>query len=61
MSVIASDFEEDYDFSKTSGYQAPVRQQETVFNTLNKEEEEPKENPEEDMDTNSILPDFLQN
>ena len=62
VSVIASDFEEDFDFSKTSSYQAPARPQEnTVFSTLTKEEEEPKENPEEDMDTNSILPDFLQN
>ena len=62
VSVIASDFEEDFDFSKTSSYQAPSRPQEnTVFTSLTKEEEEPKENSEEDMDTNSILPDFLQN
>ena len=62
VSVIASDFEEDFDFSKTSSYQAPVRPQEnTVFTTLTKEEEEPNEKPSEDMDTNSILPDFLQN
>ncbi len=62
VSVIASDFEEDFDFSKTSSYQAPSRPQEnTVFTSLSKEEEEPKENSEEDMDTNSILPDFLQN
>ena len=63
VSVIASDFEEDFDFSKTSSYSAPARPSEsTVLNNLEKEEsEEAKEQPGEDMDTNSILPDFLQN
>ena len=63
VSVIASDFEEDFDFSKASNYSAPTRPAEsTVLNTLQKEEEEvKKENSEDEMDTNSILPNFLQN
>ena len=62
VSIIASDFEEDFDFTKTSNYVAPSRPIEsTVLTNLEKEEEQPKENNEEDMDTNSILPDFLQN
>ena len=62
VSIIASDFEEDFDFSKTSSYSAPARPSEsTVLNNLEKEEEQPKEQPGEELDTNSILPDFLQN
>ena len=63
VSVIASDFEEDFDFSKASNYSTPTRPAEsTVLNTLQKEEEEAKnENSEDEMDTNSILPNFLQN
>ena len=61
VSVIASDFEEEFDFSKQESYQAPSRPQESpVLTSLNKEEEEKKE-PEADLDSNSILPDFLQN
>ncbi|MBO6261559.1 MAG: cell division protein FtsZ [Bacilli bacterium] len=63
VSVIASDFEEEYDFSKTSGYTAPARQTpDPVLTNLQKEDEQ-QANPdaENDMDTNSILPDFLQN
>ena len=62
VSVIASDFEEDFDFTKTSSYVAPTRPIESpVLTNLEKQEEQPEEKGEEDMDTNSILPDFLQN
>lgn len=62
VSVIASDFEEDFDFTKTSSYVAPTRPIESpVLTNLEKQEEQPEEKSEEDMDNNSILPDFLQN
>ena len=58
VSVIASDFEEEFDFSKPNSYQAPVRPMENpVLSPLN--EEKPKEENQDNIDVSSILPDFL--
>ena len=58
VSVIASDFEEEFDFSKTTSYQAPTRPTENpVLSPLN--EEQPKEEDQDDIDVTSILPGFL--
>ena len=63
VSVIASDFEEEIDFSKPSSYQAPQRPVEnTVLAPLNNEEEKKEEGAkDENLDVTSILPDFLNN
>ena len=58
VSVIASDFEEEFDFSKPNSYQPPVRPMENpVLSPL--AEEKPKEEEAENIDVTSILPDFL--
>ena len=58
VSVIASDFEEEFDFSKATSYQAPSRPAENpVLSPLN--EEQPKEEEQDNIDVTSILPDFL--
>ena len=65
VSVIASDFEEEIDFSKPSNYQAPSRPAENpVLAPLNEEKEDNNEqsaNKDENLDVTSILPDFLNN
>ena len=59
VSVIASDFEEEVDFSKPMDYKAPVRPAENpVLSPLT---EENKDEAEQDDDLTSILPGFLGN
>ena len=61
VSVIASDFEEEIDFSQPSSYQAPTRQSENpVLSPITTEDNNQKEN-EDDIDVTSILPGFLNN
>lgn len=59
VSVIASDFEEEFDFSKPSDYKAsrPAINDTTILSTTNEENNVPQEN--DDLDVASILPDFL--
>ena len=62
VSVIASDFEEEIDFSSPSTYQNPVRQPEaSVLAPLEKEESEEEKGENNDIDVTSILPGFLNN
>ena len=62
VSVIASDFEEEIDFSSPSTYQAPARQPEaSVLAPLNNEENEEEKKDNDDIDVTSILPGFLNN
>ena len=66
VSVIASDFEEEIDFSKPTSYQAPQRPADNpVLAPLNEEKEEEGEGAKNEKDANldvtSILPDFLNN
>jgi hypothetical protein len=63
VSVIASDFEEEVDFSKPSVFQVPTREQEEVFKTpeapdFDKPNEETKKD-EPSLSDDSILPSFL--
>ena len=59
VSVIASDFEEEIDFSKPMEYKAPVRPADNPV--LTPLAEENKEENEQDDDLTSILPGFLGN
>ena len=59
VSVIASDFEEEIDFSKPMEYKAPVRPADNPV--LTPPVEENKEENEQDDDLTSILPGFLGN
>ena len=62
VSVIASDFEEEFDFSKPQVYQAPTRQADNpVLAPLAEEETKSEEEKEENIDVASILPNFLNN
>ena len=63
VSVIASDFEEEFDFSKPSAYQSPARPSDNpVLAPLNEEEKESEEDKNDDnIDVASILPEFLNN
>ena len=62
VSVIASDFEEEIDFSSPSTYQTPARQPEaSVLAPLNNEENEEEKKDNDDIDVTSILPGFLNN
>ena len=62
-SVIASDFEEEIDFSTMQPYSAPVRPNENpVLSPLNEGgNEEDDNNNSDDIDVTSILPGFLNN
>ncbi len=57
VSVIASDFTEDFDFTQVPTYEnKPLPQQEAQQSEVKQEEAEPQE---EEEDTNSFLPNFL--
>ena len=61
VSVIASDFEEETDFSQPSILNAPAREHEDFFKSTQVEEKAPvsEENKEESISDDSILPSFL--
>ena len=63
VSVIASDFEEEVDFSKPSVFKVPTREQEEVFKTpevpnFGEQSQEAKKE-ETSITDDSILPSFL--
>ena len=60
VSVIASDFEEEIDFSKPSSYQTPPRPIDAPVLNPVVQEEKPVQN-DDDIDVTSILPGFLNN
>ena len=65
VSVIASDFENDIDFSETQAYNpTPETRPQSVLNNVNEEKKEEENKPEvnqDDSSTDDILPNFLKN